>query len=164
MNPCSVRCCLAAGVRQMKSWSLRRSLLLIYGVHMWASLVCRMAWRQSPLLIKTLINCYASANVSKDMVHANKQRRLCPSLFIVSWISIRQPPCSLTNRVMRRIGMFRGWQLWQPLVEQWAIKGFRSTAECHILVLNDVKTVKALPSLEFFRETKMDRGESGDCY
>lgn len=28
------------------------------------------------------------------------------------------------------------------------------TAECHILVLNDVKTVKALPSLKCFRERK----------
>lgn len=33
-------------------------------------------------------------------------------------------PCSLTNRVMQHTGMFQSWQLWQPWVERWAIKGF----------------------------------------
>lgn len=32
------------------------------------------------------------------------------------------------------------------------------TAECHILVLNDMKTVKALPSLDFCREEEADAG------
>lgn len=38
-------------------------------------------------------------------------------------------------------------------------KVWAGTAECHVLVLNDVKTVKALPSLAFLREwRKMNTG------
>lgn len=46
-------------------------------------------------------------------------------------------------------------QRWAQL---WASKVSAGTAECHILVLNDMKTVKALPSLDFCREGKADAG------
>lgn len=39
-------------------------------------------------------------------------------------ISLHPLPCPLTNRLMWRTGMFRGWQFWQLRVERWAIKGF----------------------------------------
>lgn len=48
-----------------------------------------------------------------------------PLFFLYLLLIFLHPlPCPLTNRLMWRTGMFRGWQFWQLRVERWAIKGF----------------------------------------
>lgn len=96
-------------------------------MYVWPPCLTPYLFAISMLSIKTLINFNASANVSKDMDQANLQlllSHLLPLFLNLPLNFIHPLPCSLTNRVMQHARMFQGWQLWQPWVERWAIKGF----------------------------------------
>lgn len=114
----------------MPLWKRIIPLCAFHALGVWISAVSSGISAIAAILTKTLIRPDLQLSCQKTQIQPTRglsafPRHPRPLFFLYLLLIFLHPlPCPLTNRLMWRTGMFRGWQFWQLRVERWAIKGF----------------------------------------
>lgn len=114
----------------MPLWKRLIPLCAFHALGVWIPAVSSSISAIAAILTKTLIRPDLQLACQKAQIQPTRgfsafPRHPRPLFFLYLLLIFLHPlPCPLTNRLMWRTGMFRGWQFWQLRVERWAIKGF----------------------------------------